>query len=103
MHADVVFQGAKCLAMGGLCFVVGQFIITFADPRRDDALKFRRAAFIKRDQVPGWLYRFLSFSGQTEDSMPSVARLNVAAGIFGSALGIALAFYGIYELVNGFR
>jgi len=102
LHANLVAQGAQCLAFGALCIVVGQFLLTFADPRRGDPFAIRKASLIRRDQVPGWLYRFLTFSGQTEDSIGAVRRVNVAQGILSAGLGIALAIYGVFELVRGF-
>jgi len=100
MHADVVMRAAQCLAIGGLCIVFGQYLLTYADPRRDDPLKFRKGMFIRRDQVPAWLYRFLTFEGQTEDSIGTIAATNVAMGVLSVALGITFALFGLYELVR---
>jgi len=104
MHvSDALAQGAKCLAFGALCIVYARYLIVYADPRRDDALQFRRGTFIRRAQVPGWLYRFLTFSGLTEDSVAGMTSLNVGQGIFWAGLGIALALYGIFVMVRGPR
>ncbi len=102
MHvSDAVAHGAECLAFGALCIVIGQYLITYADPRRGGPLTLRKGAFIRRDQVPGWLYRFLTVSGQTEDSIGTMTAVNVGQGVLSIGLGIALAFYGIYVLVRG--
>jgi len=100
MHADAVLKCAQCLAIGGLCIVFGQYLLTYADPRRDDPLKFRNATFIRRDQVPGWLYRFLTFSNATEDSIGTITATNVTMGVLSVALGITFVLFGLYELVR---
>jgi hypothetical protein len=50
--------------------------------------------------VPGWLYRFLTFSNATEDSVDSIAATNVTMGVLSVALGITFVLFGLYELVR---
>jgi hypothetical protein len=98
-----VFLALEVAGMGGLLIVFGWYLLSYADPRRDDPLVFRKRMLVRRDRVPGWLYRVLTFSGQTEDSVGFITASNVGQGVLAVALGIALIVYSVVKVILGSR